>query len=383
MTSGGTRQRLDHVDAMRPVKQVGVVTTHSLLAFAPATAGLSIGASLMLLHVTREAFLFVSACMLAYSLREVHKVDLRAFWQRRLAMVGIPYLCWTLIYFLIGLPSSSASATSDVTHFAYLIGTGYYQLYFLVVLLEFYVVFPVLLRLLHRTVGHHGAVLAVSGALQVVVVSLMHWNVLPLWMRGFWATREVISYQFYLVAGMVAAFHLEDVHRWLCSHVRAVVGFTVLSAAVAEGWYFLAQANVGSWFGSSSDPFQPIVIPFNVGAIACIWLLGVALVARSRSPRSRVLVQSGVDNAYGVYLAQLLFITALGWVGWRHLNAVMPWPIVLLLTVAIVFVGAVALTAVLARTRLAKPLTGRTQVPWRSRAVVQAAERISALESVH
>jgi peptidoglycan/LPS O-acetylase OafA/YrhL len=140
---------------------------------------------------------------------------------------------------------------------------------------------------------------------------------------------------------------------------------------------------VVSWFGSSSDPFQPIVIPFNVGAIACIWLLGVALVARGRSPLSRILVQSGVDNAYGIYLAQLLFITVLGWLGWRHLNAVIPWPIVLLLTVAIVFVGSLVLTAGLARTRLAKPLTGRTRVPWRTRPVGPSAGAISALESVH
>ena len=53
----GTRKRLDHIDAMRPIKQAGVVSTHTLLAFAPA-ASLATGASLQLLHVTREAFLF-------------------------------------------------------------------------------------------------------------------------------------------------------------------------------------------------------------------------------------------------------------------------------------------------------------------------------------
>ena len=31
----GTRKRLDHIDAMRPVKQAGVVSTHTLLFFAP------------------------------------------------------------------------------------------------------------------------------------------------------------------------------------------------------------------------------------------------------------------------------------------------------------------------------------------------------------
>ncbi|HVB94012.1 MAG TPA: acyltransferase family protein, partial [Acidimicrobiales bacterium] len=101
--SSGTRKRLDHIDAMRPVKQAGVVGTHTLLAFAPVAATVAAGASLMLLHVTREAFLFVSACMLTYSYRQSKRID-RTYWQRRFMSVGVPYLCWTVIYFLFLLP---------------------------------------------------------------------------------------------------------------------------------------------------------------------------------------------------------------------------------------------------------------------------------------
>ena len=33
-----TGRRLDQVDAMRPIKQAGVISTHSVLYFAPAAA---------------------------------------------------------------------------------------------------------------------------------------------------------------------------------------------------------------------------------------------------------------------------------------------------------------------------------------------------------
>ena len=75
-------------------------------------------------------------------------------------------------------------------------------------------------------------------------------------------------------------------------------------------------------------------------------------------------MRSGSDNAYGVYLSQMLFITALTWLGWGRLSSAVPWPLLCLLTVVIVFVCCVALTAVLARTPLAVPLTGRKQQPW-------------------
>jgi peptidoglycan/LPS O-acetylase OafA/YrhL len=360
----GTRRRLDHIDAMRPVKQAGVVSTHTLLAFAAAGSGVATGAALMLLHVTREAFLFVSACMLTYSYRQLLVVDLGNYARRRFSSIVVPYLCWTLIYFLFLLRTDSGSWTSILGHLGYLTVTGYYQLYYLVVLAEFYLLFPLLLMVVRRTAGHHGLLLAVSGAVQVLFLSLMHWEILPTWLQGFWATREITSYQLYLVLGMVIAVHLDEVHSWLLSHVRLVVVFTLASAALAEGWYFLSADNVVSWLGSSTDPFQPVVIPFNLGAIACIYLVGVALVDQRRSRRTRAVVQSGSDNAYGVYLAQMIFIVALGWFGWNRLDGFVPWPIVCLVTVALVFLACVALTALLARTPLAKPLTGRTRVPW-------------------
>ena len=52
------RRRLDQVDAMRPMKQAGVLSTHVLLFFAPAAASVSSGAALLLLHVSREGFFF-------------------------------------------------------------------------------------------------------------------------------------------------------------------------------------------------------------------------------------------------------------------------------------------------------------------------------------
>jgi peptidoglycan/LPS O-acetylase OafA/YrhL len=116
--------------------------------------------------------------------------------------------------------------------------------------------------------------------------------------------------------------------------------------------------------GSSSDPFQPSVIPFNIGAIACGYLAGVALVRPGRSRFTKAVVRSGSDNAYGIYLSHLLVITTLLWLGWGHLSSVIPWPLLVLLTVGIIFACCVPLTALLARTPLAVPLTGRKRVAW-------------------
>ena len=236
--------------------------------------------------------------------------------------------------------------------------SGYYQLYYLLVIMQFYVLFPLLVWLLRHT-ARHGRILLAGAAFQVTLVTLIHWGVTPAFMQNFWATREITSYTFYLLAGAIVALHLEAFHDWLLGHGRGVLLATLAAAGLAEGWYVLAIRHIVPALGAGSDPLQPIVIPFNIGAIACVYLLGVYLVDPGRSARLGAIVRSGSDNSYGVYLSQMVFITLLGVLGWHRLTHVVPWPIVSVLTVVLVFCACVLLTAVLARTPLSVPLTGR------------------------
>jgi peptidoglycan/LPS O-acetylase OafA/YrhL len=230
--------------------------------------------------------------------------------------------------------------------------------------MQFYLVFPLVLMLLLRTRGHHGLVIAITASVQVLLVIAMHWQVLPPGIRGVWAQREAPTYVLYLIGGAVVAFHLKEVDEWVRRNARLVIALTTVAALAAEGVYYLAQAGVTTVLGSGNDPFQPSVVPFNVGAIACLYLAGVALVRPGRSRRTRAMVRSGSDNAYGVYLAQLLFINALVWLGWERLTGTVPWPLLCTVTVVLVYLGSFALTSLLARTPLAVPLTGRKRVPW-------------------
>jgi peptidoglycan/LPS O-acetylase OafA/YrhL len=357
------RRRLDQVDSMRPVKQAVVISTHVLMYFVPAGAGASAGALLDLTHVSREGFFFVSACMLTYAYLDMKRSDLGHFYWRRLISVGIPFLCWTLIYFLYLLPTAHyASPAAAFGMLLHMLEFGYFQLYFLIVIMQFYLVFPLVLMMLRRTRGHHGIVVTAAAAAQLAEVTLLHWGILP----HTWSGQDPASYVLYLIGGGVVACHLREVHEWLCRNARLVIGLTVLAALAAVGVYYLAATGVTTALGSGADAFQPSVVPFNVGAIACAYLAGVALTKPGRSPRLRAMVRSGVDSAYGIYLTQMIFISALIWLDWGSLDSVVWWPAFDVLTVVIIYLGGVALTSVIARTPLAVALTGRRRQSWRS-----------------
>jgi peptidoglycan/LPS O-acetylase OafA/YrhL len=358
------RPRLGQVDAMRPIKQAGVVATHVLIYFAPPWGNETSNAALLLLHACRETFFFVSACMLTYAHMDLRRGGYRRFYWRRFVAVGIPYLCWDVIYWLWGMRGGGPpSVSAALGHLVRLLATGYNQLYFLLVIMQFYVLYPLVLALLKRTRGHHGLVIAVTALAQLAICIATHWHLLP----AFWVTyaqENALSYVLYLVGGAVVAFHLDQVDLWLRRNAHLVVALTLLAALFAEIVYYLSKQGVTTVLGYGSDPFQPSVIPFNVGAIACVYLAGVFLVRPWRSRRVRAWVRVGVDNAYGVYLSQLLFITFLNDHGWRNLSEHISWPLVIGMTVVIVYACGVLLTSLLARTPLAVPLTGRKQVPW-------------------
>jgi peptidoglycan/LPS O-acetylase OafA/YrhL len=380
----GTRQRLDHIDAMRPVKQAAVISTHAIIFLAPATAGLARANMLVFTHFSREAFLFVSSCMLAYSYRGVERVDLGHYWRRRFLAVGVPYLAWTAIYFFYvalltqadfpyyHLSSANVFSWYGLHHLVHLVATGYYHLYYLLVLLEFYVVFPWVLRAVRRAARWHGRLVLVFLAWQVVIG--LYWpeiyavavraHVAAGSSQGFWETRLITSYALYLVAGVVVALHLDDVHDWICAHRTFILSSTLVAGALAVSLNF--------WHGTGFahrvlvpgyNPFCVSVIPYVVGAILCVYLLGVYLVSPRRSPRTRAIVKSGSDNSYGIYLSQLIWIPLLARLI-VHFHPSVWWPVVTATSVVIVYMVGFGFSAVAARTPLARPLTGRGQVSW-------------------
>ncbi len=375
----GTRQRLDHVDAMRPIKQSAVISTHALIYFSPLTTSLFASGLLTLTHFSRDAFLFVSACMLAYSYRNSSEVKLGPYWKRRFRAVGLVYVVWTVIYFPVAaakasatfpyfrIPMSSLFSASGAHNFFFALATGYYHLYFLLVLLEFYVVFPFLFKLIHRFPKSHLYILIGAVVWQI----LFHYVVRRGWL-GFvistkLETRLIFSYALYLLGGVVAAFYLEAFHDWVVRHQRAILGWTVVSGAlpILLDYFYRHGYALPKIMVPGSDPFALAVVPYDVGSILAVYLLGIYLVSPKRGARTRAITASGSEAAYGIYVSQMLWILLMHrWAVQFNLFHRVPWLILLLFAVTVAYLMGWLFSAVFARTPLARVLVGRSQVPW-------------------
>ncbi|MGB8179891.1 MAG: acyltransferase [Acidimicrobiales bacterium] len=380
-TPRGTRQRLDHVDAMRPIKQTAVISTHALIYFSPLSTSFAAASMLTLTHFSRDAFLFVSACMLAYSYRGSEKVALGPYWKRRFMAVGLVYLVWTVIYFPIAaaqnsatfpflkIPGSAVFSFTGLHNLLFNLGTGYYHLYFLLVLLEFYVLFPYIFWFLQRYPRSRLAVVVGSVVWQVFFPIIIRRDWIGVIMSPKIESRLVFSYPLYLLGGVVCAFYLERFHDWVVRHRTGILVATVPLAVVPLVVDYLAThgTRLSGVLVPGGNPFAALVIPYNVAAILVVYLLGVYLVSPRRSARTRAITASGSEAAYGIYVSQMVWIIVEArWAQHFNLYHRVPWLVLMLSALVVTYALGWLFSALCARTPLARPVVGRAQVPWRT-----------------
>src|SRR5262249_45948753 len=154
--------RLLQIDVMRLLICVSVVATH-VVANANPLQSVASNAVVNGLHYTRQAFFFISALVLVHTARRARPGHMR----RRVSVLGVPYLVWSTFYAVLGLLTAYslwAAKRLPWTWFVGLVqGTDGYHMYFLLVSVEFAVIFPLFMWLLNATRGHHAALLVVSG----------------------------------------------------------------------------------------------------------------------------------------------------------------------------------------------------------------------------
>ncbi len=344
---------------------VGVIATHVLLYTAPGSSE-GTGALLMVLHVNRELFFLVSAFVLAYSTGAARqRFDVARFWGRRYPLVVAPYIAWTLIYWLLvselqapGVRPAPQTLLDDLA-------TGWLQLYFLLVTMQIYLLFPLLAWLVRRTRGYHWLVVLVSAGLQVGLDWVFQYRPGlipgPIFGAALWAQDEVTSYQFYVVAGVVAAAHWRELVEFARVHRRSLL-MTGLLTLLAGELVYVWNLHAGYLPSGASADLQPAVLPLVLATLAVLWSGADWLVERvSQETGLWRAVRRGADHSFGVFLAHMVPLALLLQPGVEALLQPrgITWEQVAILRLALALVLTVSLVAVLRRTPLSLPLTGR------------------------
>lgn len=361
------REWLGQLDVLRLLGCLSVIAIHCL--GAPfETQTVTVGWITLMLHYSREVFLFTSALVLARAHHPLlspagRLADESGFRWRRMRQIGVPYLCWTTVYLLLALahePGAAfrASLRDLPLRWATLVatGTGWYHLYFLLVSLQFGLAFPLVLRLLRRTQGRHGRVLAVSFALQAVTLyGYQRWGPPGTGWRALFGDASLPAYQFWLLAGAVVGVNLTAWHRAALRCRRLVLAALPLAAAVLSVVYLRQLPTIG--VGGASAPMQPVILLWACAALAASYVVAVWL-AGLRAARLQLLFRRVGHLSFGIYLAHPLVLD-LVMVVLRRLDLVRPDAGTVLLAFVPTCVLTVGFCLLVLRTPVSGPLIGR------------------------
>jgi peptidoglycan/LPS O-acetylase OafA/YrhL len=355
------RKHLWEVDIVRILTflcVIGVHTTSHTVAASDLTLYLLLG----LLHFTRNVFFALTAFVLVYSYLN-RPVPMRKFWPKRFLLVGVPYVVWSLIYFLatnIHTPSSQPIGSLTLQFLGQLFtGTAWYHLYFLLVTMQVYLLLPVILWGVRKTRGHHWVLLGIALPVQLVIVGLyFYWPSSVAFLNGY--TKEFFfSYEFFILAGAVAADHCTEFLLWVRAH-RPLIGWVTLGTGIVTIGVFLIQIAAGRSYGSTGTPLQPMIMVWGTVVSFAFLAVGTKWADRRRPDGfGTKFVRLASDRSFGIFLSHPLAIWILLWIGDDFFKHVIPTPLLTLVIYLLVIASAIAITEVARRTPLSLPLTGR------------------------
>jgi peptidoglycan/LPS O-acetylase OafA/YrhL len=350
-------EHVHEIDVVRVITFAAVVAVHAI-AFTERPANQVAAGALMLLQFGRELFFALMGFVLVYSAQRRYP-GARAFWRRRFLFVGVPYLAWSVVYWL----DAGVRGQHDSLLYDLLTGNAEYHLYFLLVTLQLYLAFPLVLRFVRRTAPYAWKVLAAAAVLNLAWLAALHSMTAPAgWPGWLWARAYELlpTYTVYVLAGCYAAMSLPRIRDVVRSRSTLLLSVAVGAAALALVAYAVQLPTRAP--RDAADVLQPAT---TLACVAAMLLLFVAGFRWANGPRRRqALVREASDISFGVYLAHPLVLQLLlDGFGLGNGGQRVPAPLATVLAFVGAAVGAAVLTLVARRTPFSLALTGRARQP--------------------
>ncbi|KRK11773.1 Acyltransferase [Lacticaseibacillus zeae DSM 20178 = KCTC 3804] len=326
---------LYEIDLMRLIFIAGVLLNHTTTAFehqlSSGFASTALLATHLMIHFTRMGFMFMTGLVLTmvYFSR---KRNWPLFFKKRFTTVGIPYVLWNTLLMigsiLLGIGGFTIANFWPDYLSAILHGDQFY-LYYVLVTMQLYLLFPAMLWLFKKTEGRHGVLALASFGLQLMIVAGIKYGLPHIdtsgwlwWFRAYGV--NVFTYQFFFIAGGLFSLHAKSVKNWLLDHQTLIGISTLILSFGTIGLYVFNKQILGMTHSAAVSPHQPYMLVYDVVMIAFVALLGQKYATwHAKQPKHWFarLVGNGAQVSFGVYLCQTIALSLLsGVLGLLHLS---------------------------------------------------------------
>ncbi len=317
------KHRLDEIDILRGLTFLAIALQHSLAGFiyAPDLDSVSAWISAFLLILIRYAvpmFITITGLVLLYN-HSQGEFDYRQFIQKRLAQAFMPYFVWTIIYFvwsggpaILANPSAALAAIARLT----LSGEACYHLWFMVAIIQFYLLFPFFRWLILK--NKNQPVFFLTASFFVYIGLMWLWrqplpqmiNLQNTWPITLWNYRDrlFLSWFFYFLLGGMAGLYVGRL-RQITKDIQKTNAFVYLMTFIFVFYQVVTTGQIGSsgiyrFNFNYTLPLTPVMAFFITSALLTVLYRAQTAFLRYH-PLRRIL------NLYGRYSYGCYFIHAM------------------------------------------------------------------------
>lgn len=356
MKRKASKKHLYEIDLMRIIFIGGVLLTHITTIVtndvkSNANAYLFMNSTHLIVHFVRMGFMFITGLVLTLNYYN-RKNKWKRFYKRRFSGIFIPYVAWNviLLFFVNWIHGYSFQWKKFILTALEKIQFGNsFFLYYLLVIMQFYLLFPILLWLFKHYQKKQNLILLLSFIFQITILISIKYFVLNINTDHWWYLfrdfgKDVIVYQFYFIAGMYISTHYQKVIKFFIKKQK-IIGLGTLFLALATIPLFFFDRNfLGLSLHNSHLPHQPFLFFYFLFMIALIFCLGLKyayLRKHGLSKRTDQLILLFSRLSFGIFLSQTIPVRILGKI--INIFGLNPWVEIILipifLAIVVVFSG--------------------------------------------
>lgn len=338
------KKRLHEIELLRGIAFLAVVLQHVIAGvfYQPGLSGHTILAGTTFLGLIRFAvplFVFITGVVLFYNYDG--RLNYGSFLWKRFRQIVVPYLAWTVIYFMWmnfrsgGMAISLANLGDELIQLLRLTLTGQasYHLWFMVMIIPFYLLFP-LFRLLLGKDKKLWVNLAVAALFLGISLGLVY-ALSKGWITSdnafFNATviryldRNFLFWMFYFVMGGLVGLYYRQWKRivsriwWLC-----LIGLGVFMYVIYTRIEGLTQSLTSDLYIYSSYVTAPLnLLMMGTILVSMVLVFAVAgrLVDRHISWLTTLLTTFG-RYSFGAYLIHAMVLSSTNYLAISYLGAI-------------------------------------------------------------
>lgn len=235
MASG---KKIEELDLARVVSMLAVIMIHVSAAYINADSGftvLGMNLAFVLNQLTRFAvplFVLLSGVSLGFSnSADAHPLT---FYRKRALKIGVPYVLWFFVYYLYNLNHGSSFTGVGRLFRALLLGQGAPHLYFIIIMLQGYLLYPLLRKWTKKAPGTAVLLsfLVSYGIQELFVLKRNGLDLIPDFIKPYlWLLFP--TWAVYFVLGMaLTRERLEQVRAFAAGSPWVVLGTTVVFSGI-------------------------------------------------------------------------------------------------------------------------------------------------------